>query len=514
MLVIFLLGLSSNLLTIFIPVSVGRYYDLVFSYNSHRAQILKFLPESWTDTVTHFLLLFLTVLILRFVFFLLYRSSLHALGELFIKQIKDDLFAYQLTVVYANYEAHGTGRYLLRYSGDINSLKNLFLKGTVTVLLDACILFISFLCLYLLNPMGAAIVCLGSATSFIVIYLLNKKIEALSIERRNQNSGQLSFVSRTLHSILAVLIFNKASTEHKKYRRRTEKIRSISTRYVFWDSLNRGFIYLVQYLVLFFVFLAFYLETQGSEASQSGSSLISFILLYITILPTIRRLFRLETVYRLGNISLKKLQDIYALPSEVGHGTMKLETRNPRLQLKDLSIDNSLPINFTSMKMEISKVLLPAGASKLSLIKAIAGIESTYKGKILINGQDIKQYDRKSLRKNLTVLSVHLPFIGRTALEAISYSRKAESAEKADYLLKKLATELSLPSMESNFNIGENAKLLNPIELATLAIARALLSRKKIILVDTPEVLNDLQSSQLIELLQNINATVIILQEN
>ena len=45
---IFCLGLLSNMLSIIIPVSVGKYYDLEFGHASQRSNILNFLPEYFT----------------------------------------------------------------------------------------------------------------------------------------------------------------------------------------------------------------------------------------------------------------------------------------------------------------------------------------------------------------------------------------------------------------------------------------------------------------------------------
>ena len=287
------LGLISNFLTILIPVSVGKYYELLFHYNAHRAKFLSFLPEQIYNTIPRFMVFFGVLVCLRFLFFFLYRFRLVRAGEYFVKEVKDMLFSHQLKVSYNIYTTKGTGKYLLRYSGDINSLKNLFVKGSVSVLIDLIITFIAMAWLYSIHAKGAIIVILASVCSYAPVWYMNKKIETYSLQKRNKNSGQLSFVNRTLQAILSVLIFNKQKIEIKKYKKRTNAIKNTSLLYNKWLTISKGFITFIQYAVLLVIFYVFHLDALAHPGNNQGARLISFILLYITILPIIRRLYRL-----------------------------------------------------------------------------------------------------------------------------------------------------------------------------------------------------------------------------
>ena len=85
-------GLLANVLTIAIPVSIGKYYDLLFEYHSRRAQVLDFLPQSWWDTVPHFLTFFFMLIILRTVLAFIDRFYTGKLGELLVKEMREKLF--------------------------------------------------------------------------------------------------------------------------------------------------------------------------------------------------------------------------------------------------------------------------------------------------------------------------------------------------------------------------------------------------------------------------------------
>ena len=163
---------------------------------------------------------FLLLIIIRYIFYFTHQYYLRVEGEIFVKNVKDFLFAHQLQIHNSVYREKGIGKYLLRYSGDINSLKRLYLKGTISAIVDAIMVVFALFWLYTLNSKGALAILILSVVFYIVIRLLNIKVEAYSFQKRNVTSGQLSYVSRTLNSILGVVLYNKQPVEFKKYSKK------------------------------------------------------------------------------------------------------------------------------------------------------------------------------------------------------------------------------------------------------------------------------------------------------
>ena len=482
---IIILGIISNILTIIIPVSIGKYYALVFHYKSHRAKILNFIPSNVWDTVPKFLLFLITLVSLKYLFFFLYEFFLKKESEIFIKEIKDSLFNHQLRIKYEIYQEKGIGKYLLRYTGDINSLKNLYLKGSIRLFIDTVMIIIALSWLYTLNNKGAVAIVILSFITFFVVRIINKKVEFYSLEKRNKNSGQLSYVSRTLNTILNVILFNKQDVEFKKYKKKSNSVKDAAIIYDKWLVISKGFISFVQYGILCVILYVFYLDTIQSEAQKEGSSLISFILLYITILPIIRRLFSLETVYKLGNISLNKLNNIIKLEKEQIDLGEILSIKNPRVIFENVKFNNSIAINYSSKKMTTSVLKLPNGADPIKIITALTKIYKEYKGEIKINNIDIKVLSPKSLRDNIAVLSGDIPLAGRTVYEVITKFRSRKTKEHIANLFYEIQLLFSnIPKLDIDENIGENGSKLSTSQYELLCFARGVISNKKIMLIN------------------------------
>ena len=510
---IIILGLISNLLSIIIPVSIGKYYELAFHFNSHRVKILNFIPSTIWDSIPKFLLFFISLVLLRYLFFFLYEFLLKKESEIFVKEIKDYLFNHQLRIKYDIYTEKGVGKYLLRYSGDINSLKNLYLKGSIKVFIDIIMMMIAFSWLYTLNYKGAIAIAIISLIAYLIIRILNNKVEYYSQKKRNKTSGQLSYISRTLNSILNIILFNKQDIEFKKYSKKSSSIKDVAICYDKWFVINKGFISFTQYSILCVALYIFYLDSSKSPGLTQGGNLISFILLYITILPIIRRLFALETVYKLGYISLNKLNNIINIPKEEITIGEVLTVKKPRILFEELKFNNTLGLNFHSKKMTLSSLSLPNGIEPYDIITALTKINSDYKGTIKINNIDIKYYSPKSLRDNIAALSDNIPLTGRTVYEAITMFRAEKIKDNITLLFSEIQSLFSnIPKLSIDDNIGENGSKLSIIQYELLCFIRGIVSNKKILIIDGLYLLQSNNYKGMIELLENQNATVILLK--
>ena len=508
---IILLGLVLNVLTILIPVSIGKYYQLVFNFESYRLKSLTIIPNTIWDTVPKFLVVFSVLILIRYLFFFLHHYYLKNEGEIFIKQVKDYLFHHQLSIQYQIYKEKGIGKYLLRYSGDINSLKNLFIKGSISAIIDVLMIVFALFWLYMLNSKGAIAIIIVSVVFYGIIRLLNKQVEAHSLLKRNKTSGQLSLVSRTLNSILTVILFNKQPIELKKYEKKSKAVMEEGLKYNKWLVLNRGFISFIQYAILCVVLYIFYLDKTVLASPEQGGTLISFILLYITILPVLRRLFNLETVYKLGNISLNKLNNIIALENEDLDQGMTLVVNNPRVTFDDVTFNaKTSAINFRSEKMDLGTMKLPKSVSANDIIQALGRVNEQYEGVIKINGIDIKDYSLRSLRENIVIVSTDLPLIGRTVYEVLTEYRSEKIKGDVERIFMKVQSAFnSILHLDLDDSIGENGSKLSKVQYELLCFVRGILSNKKIMIVGVFPGLDAIDPSILPTILDQQHATLI-----
>lgn len=486
-------GLVSSLLTILIPVSIGKYYDLLFDFHSKRSVILDYFPESWQSDIPSFLIFFIIMIVLRFAFNFNQRYWTNYLGENFTKKIREELFEKQLLVDLKVYEEKGIGKYLLRYSGDLNSIKSYLTIGIIRFIIDLLLLVIALFSLLMVNYQLTFIIIIGMSITLSVVFFLNKLIYKVSVQHRNKKSGLLSFVNRTLLNISSVKAFNRYAIEKKRFDKRSHKIYKFGISYQALMSLVQTIVPLILYLSLASVLYLTYIlkiESNGIESNE----LLAFILILITILPVLRRTLRVSTKWKVGNISIEKLLNIYNLSEDkIGVNEKNLKFKKGDISLKKVKIEHTAITNLSiEIKgAEFTTILFKNRADQFHFLKCLIGLENIQKGKIMIDNQNIGNIDQKSLRRKIGISSIRFPFTGRSVYEAISYSKSMEKKNIAEKVLSRLQNGIE-PKLKIDTFLDEGLKNLSLSNKVIMSFARCFLSDKPIILIDGLSEYNDL----------------------
>ncbi len=509
MLATILASILSNIFTILIPISVGKYYELVFEFNAKRSQIFNFLPFDIGENMTTFLIFFFVLIAFKTLFLFIEKYTIGVLGEQLSYSIRNQLFEQQLYLPSLIYDQKGIGKYLLRFSGDLKSIQNYLTNGIIRFTSDVLLMLLALSSLIYLNYQLGIIVSVVLFFTSLIILLFNKQLSIITRKRRNTKSMLLSFVNLRLRAIHSINAFNKENPEKNKFFKRSQKVYFWGIKYQVITAVIKTIIPASMYLMLALVLLtSYYLKQQAVEVG--GGILLIFIMLLISLLPIFRRLLKVNIVWELGNISFEKLLKIFN-QSTKNHTAKKdflLDIGNIQFKQLNFSYNNNTPIlhqlNWHLPSRQIHLIQGASGSGKGTLVKLLNLMYSPTNGNIYIDEQCLKTVNPKSLRKHLAIVSNNFPLLGKTVFEAISYSRHASKRVKAQAILNQLQQHL-LPANRLTLNqkIGDLGIHLSKGEAKLLLYARALLTNKKILIIDEP--FQDLDANVIPNIAQIIN---------
>ncbi len=504
----FIFGFLSIVSSLLIPLLLGKFYQLVLHTHSEHGKIFDKVFWRIKDMNTYFIL-FGAIILLKFVFNFFELYFLGVSGEKLSKYIRETLFQTQLVTSISDHNKKDTGKYLLRYSGDLSATQNYITKGIITFINDSLFILLTIVLFFLMEFYLTLIILISFLIIFVIIFYLNKKLKKLISKRRNVRSDILSFVSSRLYSILTIKIFNRESIESEKFNKKADELYRLGVKYFKLYAFIGGLLPFLIYTMLGVVLFASYFLKHKYGKEIHGSEILVFIMLVVNTFPFFRRILKVNTVWQAGDVSIRKLLKIYNVSVErrIENESAPLSKYNIEFQNVSFSFDKQQKIidnlSFTIKENGITLIRGYQGSGKTIIFKLILGLYEVDSGKILIGDTDIAEISRFALRKNITMVSNELPLLGKTVFEAISYSRKDEKRERALTMLENL--NFSIPNVESilDYPVVDGGKNLSAGQKKLLLIARAFLTSKKIILLDEP--FTDIDESTKAKIIEELN---------
>ncbi|OXU14637.1 ABC transporter ATP-binding protein [Sedimentisphaera salicampi] len=184
------------------------------------------------------------------------------------------------------------------------------------------------------------------------------------------------------------------------------------------------------------------------------------------------------------------------------------------IELKNITAKNAdtLILDNVSFTFEKGRRYVISGASgsgKTSLLMAIAGILPAFDGEIFFEGEKIDHFSVGKLRRKIGFVSQEPELGNTTALEAVlkpfdfkANKDKKPPQEKVEQLAEKLALDKSI--------LQKKNKLISGGEKQRIALIRAILLEKDVLLLDEPTSALDPESKErLLSLLDENEYTVL-----
>jgi len=180
---------------------------------------------------------------------------------------------------------------------------------------------------------------------------------------------------------------------------------------------------------------------------------------------------------------------------------------------KNMILNN---INISCKAGEILAVVGHSGAGKSTLVGLIPRFYDAVAGKILIDGQDIRDYKLMSLRKFIGIVPQETLLFSGTIRDNIAYGKKNAADKEIEEVAKMANAHDFIMSFPDKYKtlIGEKGIRLSGGERQRVAIARAFLRDPRILILDEATSSLDSQSEHLVqealEKLMNERTTFVI----
>ena len=194
---------------------------------------------------------------------------------------------------------------------------------------------------------------------------------------------------------------------------------------------------------------------------------------------------------------IKSKKDVMVLSSLRG----EVEFRNVSLKYQDENNRSLANINVTVEQNKIVALIGPTGSGKTSLVNLIPRFYDVTNGMVLVDGQDVRDVDLTSLRKQIGIVLQTSLLFSDTIRANIAYGRPDATEEEIIVAAKAAQAHEFIESFAKGYDtiVGERGVTISGGQRQRVAIARALLMNPRILILDDSLSSVDTQTEKLIQ---------------
>lgn len=417
----------------------------------------------------------------------MYRAVYPRFLQRAMQQYRDYAFSRLTQKSLRSFSKEGTALYVSALTNDCTSIENNYLAATFTLIeLLFCFLGALIMMLYY----SPVMLVLAVALSFLPVAVsmtAGNRLTEQEKEISKKNERFVSIVNELLSGFPVIKSFraetqasrlfsqrNEQAEEAKKNKRRTEQLISLLAN-------DAGIIAQMG------IFLA------GAWLAISGKGVtagvvIVFVQLMNYILNPISQVPLLWSNRKAAIALMEKLSD--ALSENVREeGREKLNGFSEKIEVKDLTygyepespVLKDLDVQFDAGKSYA--IVGGSGSGKSTLLNLLMGSSSNYQGEICIDGVSIKNIESESLYQLMTSVQQNVFVFNDTIRNNVTMFHEFPDKEVTLALERSGLSEF-IEKRGEDFICGENGANLSGGERQRISIARALLRKSPILLVD------------------------------
>ena len=429
--------------------------------------------------------------------------NIQAVGQRLTARIRKDLFAHAMSLSLRFHDGMPVGKLLTRLTSDVDALAEVFGSGAVGVLGDLVSLLVIAVSMLLIEWRLGLLLLVTQVPVTLVIVWLQRRYRKANYRVREELSQLNADFQENLQGLEVVQMFRREAVNGDRFQRTGLAYRSAVNGTIFFDSSISAFL---EWVSLGAVALVLALGGWMVTAGAMGlGTLTTFILYSQRLFDPLRQMAERFTQIQGGLTAVERIGELLEEPLEIvdhgatpgsGVGSTLLSNASsspPRGEVifeeVDFAYRKDEPIlrdlSFRIAPGEHVALVGPTGSGKTTVIRLLCRLYEPQRGRILLDGQDIRTLPLQELRRQLGVVLQDTFLFSGTVADNLRLDRPLD-----DQKLQDVCRDLGLDPLLGRLPEGLETELrerggnLSSGERQLLAVARVAIRNPTVLVMD------------------------------
>tara|TARA_B110001454_G_scaffold41086_1_gene40386 strand:+ start:121 stop:1884 length:1764 start_codon:yes stop_codon:yes gene_type:complete len=451
-----------------------------------------------------FLLFFLLIINAIIMYFHTYLSGW--LGQNIIKNIRVKLFSHMQSFKLKFFDKTPIGRVVTRNVSDIETIADIFGQGVAAIIGDILLLFGIVFLMFLLNWKLTLISLSTLPLLLLTTYVFKEKVKVSFNEVRDAVANLNSYVQEHIVGMKVVQIFGNEKKEYQKFVEVNDTHLKANLKAVLYYSIYFPVMELFTSIGL--GLLIWYGSGEIFSEQVSIGVLIAFIMYLQLFFRPIRSIADRFNTIQMGVVSSTRIFNLLDSYDTI-KSNEKIITNDifGSVEFKNVWFaynDDDYVLKNINFKIEAGESIAfvgSTGSGKSSIINLLNRFYEFNKGKILIDDEDIRDYNISHLRENIGYVSQDVFLFSDTIANNITLFNDSISEDKIWDAIKSVGAENFINKLPGKiqYNVKERGASLSVGQRQLISCIRIMLYDPKIILLDEATSSVDTETEEMIQ---------------
>lgn len=424
-----------------------------------------------------------------------------------LTDLRKNIYKHIIELPISFYSKRKKGDIMARVLGDINEMQNSFFILLELIVREPLTIIFSLVVMFSISWQLSIFVLLFIPISGFLISSIGKRLKRQSL-RAQQESGQLiSTVEETLTGLKIVKSYNAEITFKKRFTNSADRILKLVNKIGLKNNLA-GPLSEVLGIITIAILLWYGGKLVLIEKVIEGTTFIGFMALAYGILTPAKAISKASYRVKNGVAAADRVFEILfhedTMPDH--KNAIKLSGFNDKIELKNVSFkyENEYVLKDFSMtvKKEQSVALVgQSGSGKSTIANLLTRFYDVNKGTISIDGNDIKNTTKTSLRSQIGLVTQDSILFNNSIKNNLKIGKDSATDHEIIEALKVANAWEFVKELPEGIetNIGDAGNSLSGGQKQRLSIARAVLKNAPIMILDEATSALDTESERLVQ---------------